>query len=200
VFVALWQSAQQPMSQSKIVPDAVEVQPMRYCKYDDAYSELDGGVTYVETNDGWYVRQATLNGSQHLASNINDPRFGMRLAEGQISYDDLDANDITEIPKDEFEAVWDMILASHAATWRRSKARYALGSPVQGTLLIFYPQGVMVKLDHETIGIADHAACDASTTPEHMYPGHTVTAIVAGYDEQQHWITLGEPIVHEKVV
>jgi hypothetical protein len=173
---------------------------LRYFKYDDEYSEIAGGTTYVETEDGWALRQLTINGDRYLASNINDPVWGMNLAEGQVDYDQLTDEQVTEIPEQEFEAVWDAVLATHDTVWRRSQMRYPIGRPVQGALLIFYPQGVVIQLDQETVGIADYAACRASTAPENMYPRHKVSATVAGYDERQHWIKLDLPQMHAESI
>ena len=172
---------------------------MRYFKYDDEYGGM-AGVTYIETDNGWTIRQVTFNGSQYEASNIYDPLSGIGMGEGQIAYDELDSDDVTEITSDEFEAVWQTILARHAEIWRHSKARYTPGSTIHGSLLIFYPQGVLVKLDNETVGVAEYAACRASTKQENMSTRHKVTATVKGYDEQHHWIVLDNPHVHDEQV
>ncbi len=172
---------------------------MRYFKYDDEYSQIGGGITYVEAEDGWTIRQVTLNGEQYLASNINDPTWGLSLADGQIDYDNLD-DQVTEITSDEFEDIWRSILARHETTWRHSQTRYPIGSSVQGVLVIFYPQGVIIKLDPETLGVADHEQCRASTAWGNMYPKHKVTATVKGYNEEQHWIVLDNPHVYSEQI
>ena len=171
---------------------------MRYFRYDDEYSEIAGGVTYVETDDGWAMRQLTLNGDKYLASNINDLNSGLNLADAQIDYDDLEQDQVTEISQEAFEAVWHAILARHEVVWRQSQTKYPVGMSVEGGLLVFYPQGVIVKLDDMTLGVANHALCHQSSKREHMYPGHKVTAIVGGYDELNHWIVLNTPQVHEE--
>jgi hypothetical protein len=136
-----------------------------------------------------------------ISRQISTIRSGvMNLAEGQVDYDQLTDEQVTEIPEQEFEAVWDAVLATHDTVWRRSQMRYPIGRPVQGALLIFYPQGVVIQLDQETVGIADYAACRASTAPENMYPRHKVSATVAGYDERQHWIKLDLPQVHAESI
>lgn len=96
---------------------------MCYFKYDDEYSEIAGGITYVETDDGWAMRQLTLNEDKYLTSNINDPNSGMNLADAQIDYGDLDQDQVTEITQEAFEAVWHAVLARHVATWRQSQTR-----------------------------------------------------------------------------
>ena len=169
---------------------------MRYFTYDDEYSEIAGGQTYVETDNGYTLRQVTVNPPHFLASNIDHPPGGMTLGEGQVDYDDLIPDQVTEITPAVFEAVWESVLVQREIIWQRSQHDYPLGRPVHGTLLVFYPQGVIVQLDDETLGIADYTACRASTTPNNLYPGHRVTAIVKGYDIQQQWIELDDPQVH----
>jgi hypothetical protein len=67
---------------------------------------------------------------------------------------------------------------------------------VQGFIQIFYPQGVIINLGDDTLGVADYAVCKSSAQPEWMYPGYKVTAVVAGYDEVNHWLLLNDPRVH----
>jgi hypothetical protein len=169
---------------------------MRYFKYDDEYSEIAGGSTYIETDDGWAMRQLTINGDKYLVSNINDPDSGMNLTDAQIDYDALDHDQVMEITREEFEAAWQTVLTRHEAVWHESQTKYPINTSVEGSLLVFYPQGVIVKLDDTTLGVADHALCHQSSKREHMYLGHKVTAIVGGYDEQNHWVVLNVPQVH----
>jgi hypothetical protein len=49
---------------------------MRSYTYPDEYSPI-GGMTYVETEAGWMIRQRTVCGEQMLASNINYPHWGL---------------------------------------------------------------------------------------------------------------------------
>ena len=49
---------------------------MIYYKYNDEYSPIDGGITYMETHEGVAYRQITVNGEQYMMSNINYPEWG----------------------------------------------------------------------------------------------------------------------------
>jgi hypothetical protein len=169
---------------------------MRYYKYDDEYSPIDGGVTYIEVDNGRTWRQITVNGGLYLASNLAYPHWGMTLAEGQVDYDLID--EVTEISQTEFESVWDTYLVRHQARWSASKQAYPIGTAVQSYIQIFYPQGVIVNLGDDTLGVADYAICRASAQSKWLYPGHKVTAIVVGYDEVNHWLLLGKPQVHSE--
>src|SRR5215204_3650468 len=128
---------------------------MRYFKYEDEYSEIAGGSIYVEVEDGRTLRQLTLNGDFYLASNIQDSRGLLVLGEGRVDYDELIPDLVSEISEQEFEARWESVLAQHDPIWQQSKGRYPPGAPVQGPILLLYPQGVLIELDRETIGIMD---------------------------------------------
>jgi hypothetical protein len=89
-----------------------------YYRYDDQYSPVDGGVTYIEVDDGRAQRQITVNGEQYLPSNLAYPHWGMMLAEGRI--DDDPTEDLTEISQAEFEAIWAHISPGTKHSGRRA--------------------------------------------------------------------------------
>jgi hypothetical protein len=167
---------------------------MRYYKYADEDAPIGDGVTYIETDDGCAIRQITVNGDLFLASNRPYPPWGLCLAEGQIDYDALE-DAVTEISQAEFEAIWQLHLASHQSEWGVSKRMYAIGTTVHGWIEIFFPQGVIVNLGNDIFGVADSIACRASARPEWMVSGNKVTAKVSGYDEINHWLVLSHPQV-----
>lgn len=168
---------------------------MRYYTYADEDTPIGDGTTYIETDDGYAMRQITVNGDQYLASNRPYPPWGLCLAEGQIDYDSLE-DAVTEIGQDEFEAIWQKHLATHQPQWLTSKWRYPTGMSVQGWIEIFFPQGVIINLGDGTLGVADYARCRASAAPEWMASGNRVTAMVSGYDEVNHWLMLDHPQVY----
>lgn len=168
---------------------------MKYYKYGDEYS-LIGGKTYVETDEGYAWRQITVNDERYVASNLVYPGRGMMLAEGQVDYDSIST--VEEISQTEFETIWNSHLANHQAQWNKSKQLLAIGTAVQGYIQIFYPQGVIVNLDNDILGVADYLTCEISAQPQWMYPGYKVTAIVAGYDEANHWLLLDKPQVYSE--
>ena len=57
---------------------------MIYYKYDDKYSPIDGGITYVEAHEKIAYRQITVNGQKYMMSNINYADWGLMLAEGEF--------------------------------------------------------------------------------------------------------------------
>ena len=169
---------------------------MKYYKYADEYSEIAPGMVYLETNDGCAIRQITFNGKEYLSSNRKYPNGSMGLAEGQTDFDIIE--EIIPISKQEFDEIWNTHLAIHQNEWNATKEAYSIGKEVKGVIEIFFPQGVIVDLGGDALGVADYAESRASTTWENMYPWHHITAIVEGYDEVNQWVILGSPQVHKE--
>lgn len=170
---------------------------MKYCKYDDEFSEITPGTEYLEINEDWANRQIAFNGKEYLASNYNHPQWGMMLADKEIDYDELvREGEVTPITKDEFEAVWQAHLALHLAEWEAAKRAYSIGKSVEGSMKIFYPQGVIVDLGN-ALGVADHRACKESAPSGFiMGTGYKISAVVSGYDEENQWVILDSPQVY----
>ncbi|HEX8834573.1 MAG TPA: hypothetical protein VF719_10255 [Abditibacteriaceae bacterium] len=165
---------------------------MRYYKFNDDFIFSDG-LTYIEADDGWTLRQLTVGDGQTIASNVNHPQWGFTLPEKHVNYDDFE--EVIPITQQEFDTVWNQHLSQHHQQWETAKALYPLGRRVTGAILVFYPQGVIIDLESNALGVADYARCHASAQPEWMYPKHQVKAVVAGYDEENQWIKLAEPQV-----
>jgi hypothetical protein len=171
---------------------------MKYYKYVEPDNYPYGGTTYLETEEGWAIRQITVSDDQYYASNGNYSEFGLILSEGYVDYDSID--EVAAISQQEFEYVWQAHLRQHNEEWELAKQRYSVGTPVRGTIRIFYPQGVIVELGENVLGVADYAACRSTARPEWMSSNHILTAVVAGYDETNQWIVLTNPQVHAERV
>jgi len=172
---------------------------MRYFKYQDDDSPIGPSVTLLETQDGQALRQVTTNGVQSISSNLPFPPWGLCLAEGRVDYDAI-GDAIEEISSSEFDEIWQACLAQQKLLWLASKSANPLGALIHGWIEIFFPQGVIVNLGNNTLGVANYGACRASASPEWMYPGHKVTAIVVAYDELNHWLVLDQPRVFDEIV
>ncbi len=168
---------------------------MKYYKYWDEESPIDGGFTYLETDGGYAIRQITVHADRFFASNVRYPHWGLCLAEGHVNYDSIDK--VTLISKNEFDEIWQKHLLQHRSQWNKAKQVCRIGSKVEGSIVIFFPQGVIIDLGDDVLGVADYKECKASTKPEFMYPKHKVTAIVEGYDKVNQWVILASPQVYE---
>ena len=171
---------------------------MKYFRYVDEWSPIGAGMTYVEVADGGTIRQITIAGEDRISSNICHSRWGIGLAEGRVDYESI--SEVMPITQSEFESIWQAHLKKHEPEWIAAKNAYPVGIPVKGYIQIFYPQGVIVNLGRNVLGVADYKACKSSTSPEFLYTRHIVTAVVSGYDETNHWIVLDSPQVHNQSV
>jgi hypothetical protein len=149
---------------------------LNYYKYQDDYTPLGDAVTFVDH-----------------ASNMKNPPWSLILPEKRVDYDFIP--EVTRISKEEFDNVWSMNLSSRSRAWLETKAKYVLRARVSGYIEIFFPQGVIVDLGNDALGVADWQAWQASTKPEFMSTGYKVTAVVSGYDEENQWVVLDSPQV-----
>ncbi|WP_088068065.1 hypothetical protein [Gottfriedia luciferensis] len=60
----------------------------------------------------------------------------------------------------------------------------------EGKIEVFYPQGVIVSISENVIGVADYIKCKDNSQPENLYPHHKITGKVNGYDEINMWLIL----------
>lgn len=175
---------------------------MKYYKYadtEDNYSFVPpGAMIYIETKNGWTIRQLTCGDSTIMASNVKHPRWGLVLPDQEGDYDSFD--EVIPISKEEFDQIWNAHLQAREPKWNAVKQVHPVGMDVNGFIEIFYPQGVIVRLGGDALGVADYQACKASTQPQFMYSLHKVTAVVKGYDEINQWVILDSPQVHEQKV
>jgi len=167
----------------------------KYFKYDDEFSPLGGGITYIETLGGTdTIRQITIFNDEYHASNMRHPQYGSNLADQSVDFESID--EVTQITKKEFVNIWEEHLRQHAVGWGEAKSQYQVGNRVEGHIRRFYPQGVIVQLKSKFWGLANYDECLKSTIPENMYTKHKISAIVSGYDEENCWIVLDKPQVY----
>jgi hypothetical protein len=170
---------------------------MNYYKYQDDFGPLGKAVTFVEIDEGRTIRQITVGSSGQHASNIKYPHWGMMLNEKHVEYDSIP--EVKPIDRNEFDRIWQAHLASREVEWREAKKVCHIGKAVTGYIVVFYPQGVIIDLGNGKLGVSDYQTTEESGKPEFMYPGHKITGIVSGYDEQNQWIILDSPKVHEEL-
>src|SRR5262245_20298032 len=125
---------------------------MDYYKYQDIETPLGKALRYVEADQGCAIREVSLTDKGRLASNFKHPIWSLMLAEGQVDYDSIE--EVEPITKDEFDHVWTEHLISREAQWAASKRNSPVGNPVTGYIERFYPQGVIVDLGGDVLGVA----------------------------------------------
>jgi len=176
---------------------------MRYFKYRDEESPIGDGTRYIETDEGWSVREVTFVNGTYLGSNVKYPLWGLCLSDAHFDYEELLADEpsefeIQEISKLDFEQVWTEHLAQNEKSWRAAKSAFPVGTQVRGRITIFYPQGAIVDLGDSVLGVANYEACKVSTGNDSLSTQHFISAVVAHFDEQNQWLVLDEPKVERK--
>ena len=165
---------------------------MKYYKYPDVYDIYPGPgekMTYLETEGEVAFRMLTVLEDRYISSNID-----FDLPDQPCDYESVE--DLIPITPQEFDQVWNAHLEIHRAKWNATKKAFSVGMHVTGSIKLFFPQGTIVNLEHDAIGVADYGQCRASTQPEFMYPRHRIMAVVQGYDEANQWVILRSPQVH----
>lgn len=172
---------------------------MRYFKYFDDYI-IENGFRYIEIDEnGIAFREVTFNGNIFVASNILYPFKGMFISDQP--YENVEEiEDLENISKDEFEEIWSKSLLQDKAKWESAKMNYPINSEISGSIVCFYPQGVILHLGSGVLGVANYQDCKSSTKPENLYPKHKVIGKVSDYDEQNQWIIVSEPQVYDEIV
>lgn len=166
----------------------------RYFKWDDDDDDLRG-TTYIETDDGIALKQIAVTSTKYIASNRKDEEYHFYLSEGIIDVNEIMEYGGSEISESKFYSVWNKFREGLIDNWIRTKEKYPVGSIIDGIIEIFYPQGVIIHIAQDIIGIADYDKCRNSSQPENLYPRHKITGKVVGVDEENMWLIIDNPKV-----
>jgi hypothetical protein len=167
--------------------------PLKHYKFLDHWTAREMRLTYIEARQGQATRQVRVAGQRYLGSNVAYPGQNMGPPSCAVDYDA--APEVIPISQSEFEHVWQRHVATRRDRWVAVKRAYPLGTVISGGIRIFYPQGVLVYLGGDALGLADYEAFKASTRPEYLYTGHKLTATVQEYGEADQWLILADPHV-----
>ncbi|GAA0392876.1 hypothetical protein [Paenibacillus motobuensis] len=105
-----------------------------------------------------------------------------------------------EITQEQFNEIWYKAVAPYRVGWEQVKLDYARGTLVNGSIRMFYPQGVIIQLSDTVYAIADTEELRTHTKPKLMYPGYQVQGTVTGYDDNNFWLTLDHCTVSDERV
>ncbi len=178
----------------------------KYYKFRNRFSpRLKGGETYVEAHRGYTMRQVVFLNDTVVVSNRNHPDYGFVLPAGYVDYAAFQelydkeikagkVEPIKTISEKEFDRIWRQQLQANMEHWEEVKHRFPVGSVVRGCIATFYPQGVLIEMKPGIVGVADSRIC-RSSVPESVHKGHTVEAVVSGYQEDYQWLLLDAPQV-----
>lgn len=165
----------------------------RYFMWDD--EEYIGGTTYIEIDNGYAIKQIVVTPDKYIASNRKDEEHNFYLAEGQVEIDEITEYGGSEISEKQFFSIWNEYRNGLVDKWNNTKEKFPVGSEIEGEIEVFYPQGVIVNISQNVIGIADYNKCKDSTQPENLYPRHKIIGKVIGYEEENMWLIIDNPTV-----
>lgn len=95
-----------------------------------------------------------------------------------------------EIAPEAFNEIWRKAVMPYKEAWNKAKLLYPPGKNVVGTILMFYPQGVIIQLDQEAFAVADDPGLRSKTPPMWMYPGYRVEGRIERADENNLMLVL----------
>lgn len=152
-------------------------------KYIKANGIDDNELYYFEIDErGAAYRQVSFAEGRCRVSIAPD----FQLCETEVEIFDGDE----EITPEAFEEVWHTAVEPYKNAWEETKRQYRPGTTVTGTIQMFYPQGVIIRLDGESYAVANDPVLRMHTPPAWMYPGYQVEGTVGGADESNFWIKL----------
>ena len=168
---------------------------MKIIDIDDSFGTGHECTVFYEVTNNYAMRQVLLSNDRIVGSNRKDEAFDYFLAEGSINIDDLDVIDenFKIITKKEFEEVWLKHCECYKSEWEQIKNKFKLGLQVQGEVEVLYPQGIIVKLEENTIAITDYDDCLKNSSVTSIYPHQYISCKVKEYDEENMWIVLQMP-------
>jgi len=162
---------------------------MEYFKCEEELENNTFGFTYYEVSEIAVLRQITQLSSGYISSNRKDETHHFRLAEADLK--DIETiEEFIRIEKAEFDENWINNCKLHGEEWYNTKESFVIGAQVQGTIEVFYPQGIISCLDSGITIVADYDECRKNSDWQSLYPGHRIEGVVSGYDEENQWIII----------
>ncbi|SEQ06166.1 hypothetical protein SAMN02910289_01152 [Lachnospiraceae bacterium RM5] len=129
---------------------------------------------WIEINDdNFATRQIILSDGLYHVSALEDC-----LAEGQIINGEFEA-DFIDISKKNFEIAWNDALRDYRKIWESIKNNYKLNSNITATLMYFYPQGAIFKVNNIIINYIGE---------NEVQLHEKLNMKIVGYDETNMWI------------
>lgn len=145
--------------------------------------EFEGEYFWIEiTEEGFAQRQIIKQADNKVLVSCRQDC----LAEGKIENDYIKN---FEINRQEFEEKWVKYTKEYRVFWEEAKKFYEIGKKVEGTVLYFYPQGIIFSVG-KIQGIADYDEYSKRSKFSNLYPNHKIIGEVIGYDEKNMWLVI----------
>ncbi|MBE9914894.1 hypothetical protein G8C92_12695 [Paenibacillus donghaensis] len=100
-----------------------------------------------------------------------------------------------EIDAEAFERIWRQATEPNRAPWKITKQQYAPGNRVSGAIAMFYPQGIIIRINEQTYAVTDDEELRKRTPWNFLYPDYRIEGTVTGYDENNFWLVLEDCVI-----
>lgn len=155
---------------------------MKFIRADEYYFEIDDkSIAY---------RQLTHKQGEEYLTSIYPDFF---LTDQEVCLTDEDQ----EITEDAFEKLWRQAIEPFQELWLQTKSKYSKGDLITGSIAMFYPQGVIIRIENQVYAVTDYQKLSSCTRKELMYPGYRIQGTVSSYDESNLWLVLRDCVVLE---
>lgn len=145
--------------------------------------EFEGDYFWIEvTKEGFVQRQIIRQADNKILVSCRQDC----LAEGEIENDYIKN---FEIDMQEFEEKWAQYTKEYRFLWEETKKTYKIGKKAEGTILYFYPQGIIFSIG-KIQGIANYNEYSKKSNSFSLYPNHKITGVIVGYDEKNMWLVI----------
>ncbi|MCA1032880.1 hypothetical protein LCL95_17865 [Bacillus timonensis] len=153
------------------------------------------GTTYIEIDNDVASKQIAVTSNKYIASNRKDEEHHFYLAEEKIDENEIIDFGGSEISENQFYNIWNKFRDELCDNWHQSKEKFPIGSEIEGIIEVFYPEGVIIGISPDIIGITDYNKCRISSKRDNLYPRHKIIGKVVGYDEDNMWLIIDNPKV-----
>ena len=158
--------------------------------YSYNHLELEGVedcISYYEISaEGYYLRSVTNHNGLRTNSYIKIRNQEFFLPETLLEEEDKEF--LNQITQEEFLAQWLQSKMPYEESWTLFKQE--ISDYIEGEIVCFYPQGVMVYLGSYFYGLADYGQCLSVLSREKMCSGTKAHFKIDGIDEENFLVYL----------
>lgn len=154
-----------------------------------SYEENDENYYFEIDEEQTVLRQVIEDEERWVVSSRPDEELHFCLFDQQFDQEMNRANG-EDISAAEFETVWQEAMKPYVKDWEKMQQLFKPGDAVKGIVEVIYPQGIILSLPNDALGIINIGDCLQGIPAESLYPGHVLKAVVAGFDQVNLWIKL----------
>lgn len=171
-------------------------------KYFFFKADIEEGVpaSYYELDKKWYIIRSiiilpdsVIGSNQPYYKIPGQEYYDLTIPEGPHDPSDLMEgyeDEIVEITKEEFDTKWRDFLNSQINRWEKTKARFEIGSRINGLPKMYYPQGIIVEVELDVYGIIPRKILPLNENVPFKIGQQDLNLEIISYEEKFHWLVL----------